>query len=264
MGGDPDDGSRGGDLGRTGRRGGRLRPTAALVAVTLVGVLGVVLGAGVAAGRGDVARADAGHAHAGPSHEGSHHDAAAEDASAAQCQTGTPTAAETAYVEHMAAHHAQAVRMAEILRRADDVPYRVTNFADQVAVVQGGEEADMRAWLAAWRDADVPAGCTTGTDDHAGHDMDDAAAGDMAGMTSTGRMPGMLTARQLASLGRLDGEQAARRYVALMIAHHEGAVTMSEPVARRGANPWVLSLARHVVAGQASEIGAMRRMLTTL
>ncbi len=145
-----------------------------------------------------------------------------------------PMPMELAYVAHMAEHHRQALRLVRILHEREGVPYRTANLADHIAATQAGEAADMAEFLDAW-----------GAATPAGHE----------------HPSGLLTEAQIGSLRRSSGTEAGRLFLQLMITHHRGAVEMSTQVLPMADNPWVISLARHVIADQRVEIGSMQRIL---
>lgn len=238
---------------RPERRRPRLRPGTGLVVACLVLVPLLVVGAGrlVASSASEPgASGSMGDAHAAGMHTTGGPDS--------ECQPGTPSGAELGYVRAMVGHHQQAVTMGRILRADESVPYRVRNFADQIAIVQRNEITDMRAWLAAWDEALADSDCAPGT-----HGEDHEMSGPMDEQMDHD-MPGMLTEAQLDDLAGRRGGDAARQFVSLMIEHHRGAVEMSTQVLEAGDNSWVQSLASHVVGEQRREIGAMQRMLASL
>ncbi len=53
-------------------------------------------------------------------------------------------------------------------------------------------------------------------------------------------------------------------FLAMMIPHHEGAVEMARLVLLHGRDPLVRKLAEEIIAGQQTEIGAMRERLAIL
>jgi uncharacterized protein (DUF305 family) len=53
-------------------------------------------------------------------------------------------------------------------------------------------------------------------------------------------------------------------FLAMMIPHHEGAVDMARLVLIHGRDPLVRALAEGIIAGQTTEIAAMRQRLTRL
>jgi uncharacterized protein (DUF305 family) len=80
-------------------------------------------------------------------------------------------------------------------------------------------------------------------------------------------MPGMLTEAQLAELGRLKGPAFDRRFLELMIQHHQGALQMVDdllktPRAAQDVDVSVLANDIHVV--QTAEIDLMREMLANI
>ena len=62
-------------------------------------------------------------------------------------------------------------------------------------------------------------------------------------------------------LSAASGVEAERVFLRLMIAHHRGALEMSEGVVERSKHPAVLAFARAVLRSQQSEIDLMTRML---
>ena len=53
-------------------------------------------------------------------------------------------------------------------------------------------------------------------------------------------------------------------FLAMMIPHHEGAVDMARLVLIHGRDPLVRALAQDIIAGQTTEISAMRQRLARL
>lgn len=164
---------------------------------------------------------------------------------AAAGQTAVP--ADARFFQGMIWHHAQAVAMAALVpdRTSSDV---LRLLAERITVSQRDEIALMQRWLRA-RGADAP------TPDLSGH----AAAGD-----HEMRMPGMLTAAELAQLAAARGAAFDRLFLAFMIRHHEGALTMvGDLFASPGAaqDPEVFRLASDIDADQRAEIRRMRALL---
>jgi hypothetical protein len=71
----------------------------------------------------------------------------------------------------------------------------------------------------------------------------------------------MATPEQIAELETAAGAEAERVFLELMIAHHRGALDMSEAVLERSGHPVVAAFARAVLASQQSEIDLMTAML---
>ena len=80
-------------------------------------------------------------------------------------------------------------------------------------------------------------------------------------------MPGMLTAEQLTTLEAANGAEFDRRFLTLMIQHHQGALQMvadlhASPRAAQDVDVSVLASDIQVV--QTAEIGVMRQMLSDI
>lgn len=161
------------------------------------------------------------------------------------------TAADVLFMQQMMQHHAQALTMSALVpsrsQRTD-----VRSLAERIAISQRDEIAMMRRWLER-RGEDVPNLAM----DHQSH----GAGAHAAHMAS---MPGMLTAEQLVQLGASTGPAFDRRFLTMMIQHHEGALVM---VAALSASPGagqeteLFRLASDIDAGQRAEIRRMRAML---
>ncbi|MFB9908343.1 DUF305 domain-containing protein [Allokutzneria oryzae] len=161
-------------------------------------------------------------------------------------QRPKPNDADSLYVERMIPHHAQALEMTRLVpSRAVSEPVKA--IADRIEKSQAPEIEAMKGWL---RNNGKPVP-ETGAG-HGGHGSD---------TSQHVGMPGMATPQQLQELAALTGPAFERRFVELMIAHHEGALTMAEEVRRSGADVFVGEMADDVVATQSSEITRMRSLL---
>ena len=176
----------------------------------------------------------------------------------AGCQPSTTaglphyTAADVQFMQGMIGHHAQAVTMAGWApthgARAD-----VQILAGRIVVSQRDEIASMQRWLR----------------DH--HEMAPDANGHMTmDMGSGGHdalMPGMLTPEEMAQLDRARGPEFDKLFLAFMIHHHQGALTMVQQLfGTQGAaqDEVVFKFASDVGADQTAEIDRMVTMLGTL
>lgn len=149
-------------------------------------------------------------------------------------------------MQGMIVHHEQAVRMTSLVpgRAASD---GVRMLARRIEASQEDEIELMRRWLRA-RGQAVPEAA-----EHAHHGAHHGA-----------RMPGMLTAEQLARLESASGEEFDRLFLELMIFHHEGALIMVEQLFATeggGQDTEIFQFASHVDSDQRIEILRMRRML---
>ncbi|MFE9559708.1 DUF305 domain-containing protein [Streptomyces sp. NPDC006487] len=148
----------------------------------------------------------------------------------------TPNAADRAYVRNMIEHHGQALTMSALApdRAAAD---GVKRLAERIAAAQKPEIGAMEGW-AARNPAPTAA---PGGHDHAA-------------------MPGMATAQQLEELTSARGADFDRLFLALMTAHHEGALKMAGEVLASGNNAAVEEMANEVAATQSAEVHRMRAM----
>lgn len=156
------------------------------------------------------------------------------------------TAADVRFMHGMIGHHAQALEMAALL------PSRTANedmkkLALRIEASQADEIKMMQEWLKS-RGQEVPA-------EHAHH---------AHGATL---MPGMLTSEEMTRLAASSGVEFDRLFLAFMIKHHEGALTMvQELFATPGAGqePDIFAFASDVDADQRMEIDRMGAMLKEL
>lgn len=152
------------------------------------------------------------------------------------------TAADTAFMQGMIGHHAQALEMVALLEtRSASQDMQMLGL--RIEVSQKDEIKLMQDWLRARGEA-VP-------DEHAHHAHDAKL------------MPGMLTAEQMSRLSAAKGTDFDRLFLELMIQHHEGALTMvkdlmASPGAAQESN--LFAFVADVEADQSAEITRMRRM----
>lgn len=145
------------------------------------------------------------------------------------------------FVHSMIAHHEQALEMTALV--ADrSTREDIILFARRIELSQAAEIARMEDWLAARgepaRDAAVhPAGTV-----------------------------GMLSPEQLAELAAARGNAFDRRFLELMILHHEGALTMVEQLRAVGGGQEaeLFEMVNSIDADQRIEIARMRRLLAEL
>jgi uncharacterized protein (DUF305 family) len=178
--------------------------------------------------------------------------------------TPSSTSAEAGFARDMQVHHQQGVELAMIVRDAtDDEATRLLGY--DIATTQAQQSGQMYGWLAEWGLPQFgsepsmtwmsqPAGDGATHDEHGG---DDGSATHEPGEP----MPGLATPEQIRELQALEGVEAERMFLELMIAHHRGAVEMAEAVLARSDYPVVVSLAESIVASQESEIALMEDML---
>jgi uncharacterized protein (DUF305 family) len=160
----------------------------------------------------------------------------AEEAAARQAEDDTPNSADVSYVRMMIEHHQQALEMSELAPKQARSA-QVKRLADRITAAQGPEIGAMKGWL----ETHGQSGKASGHDHTA--------------------MPGMATEAQLKQLRAARGRAFDALFLRLMIAHHEGAITMATDVKAQGNNIQVEEMADDVVAQQTSEISRMRDMI---
>jgi uncharacterized protein (DUF305 family) len=151
---------------------------------------------------------------------------------------------EAGFARDMVVHHAQAVEMAEIVRSRTRDPAILT-LATDVVLTQQSQIGRFQGWLDVW---ELP---VTGPDE----------AMNWMGQPTTGRMPGMASAEDVASLGELPLEQMDVRFLQLMIPHHQAAILMADAIDGMTDEREVLALARGISGSQGAEIEYMRQLL---
>ena len=173
------------------------------------------------------------------------------------------TAADVRFMQHMIAHHAQAIVMASLVptqSTRDDMKL----IAERIDVSQRSEISAMQHWL---RDRGEMAPEPDAHAMHAamGHDMGAMSHDSTAGAMPL--MPGMLTDAELARLGAARGAEFDRLFLQDMIRHHEGALSMvADLFATRGAaqESQIYAFATDVDADQRAEIARMQALLATM
>lgn len=135
---------------------------------------------------------------------------------------------ESGYLEMMLAHHLDAIRAAEELRRSDEPAVR--RLGRSIVRTQSEQVVQMRDWLQRWHPRARPDTAYTPM-------MDD--------------------------LTGLDGHQLDTRFLSEMIPHHMVAVMASRRVLMSGLvrHRAVAVLARRIISAQMVEIAEMRRLL---
>jgi len=182
-------------------------------------------------------------------------------------EVGAPhphTAADVRFMQDMVIHHIQALEMSSLIRDRAASP-DILLLGQRITVSQQDEIAIARRWLEDRGEA-VPA--IAG--DPAGHDAHDHTPADLTTADHGAMhhaMPGMLSAAQMEHLAAASGRDFDILFLAAMIQHHEGALTMvAELFDSPGAaqEDEVFQFASHVEADQRIEIARMHRMLNAL
>jgi len=170
--------------------------------------------------------------------------AAEQSAGADSQQAGSES--DITFAQLMIPHHEQAVQMADMALQKATTP-EVQQLAQQIKDAQDPEIQQMRGWLTAW---DAP-------EQMDGMDGMDHGDMDMGGQSAAG----MMTDQDMTALMDATGTDFDQMWLAMMIAHHKGAIEMAQTAKADTTNPDVTALADAIVAGQTSEIDTMEKLL---
>lgn len=141
------------------------------------------------------------------------------------------------FIANMIAHHQGAVDMAK-LAQSNAGRSEIKSLADAIVSAQEKEITDMLAWQKQWG---YPASSGEMMMDHSSMGMMD----DMDGMTE--------------QLKGLTGADFDKKFIELMIEHHQSAIDMAKPGAKNAYHQEVKDLAAAVVRDQTTEISQMKQ-----
>ncbi|MAV49778.1 MAG: DUF305 domain-containing protein [Hyphomonadaceae bacterium] len=150
------------------------------------------------------------------------------------------------FMRGMIPHHQQAVDMALLAADRTNTPALI-DIADRIMASQADEIEFMNAWLAE-RGEDLQG-------EHVHH------------MQMMADMDGMATPEQMASLAGSDSKAFDALFLALMIEHHKGALTMIEDLLDQSGSaydPVLFEFTNDIVNDQSAEIEMMNNLLANL
>jgi uncharacterized protein (DUF305 family) len=193
----------------------------------------------------------------------------------APASTATFNEADVTFAQSMIPHHQQAVQMAAMADgRASSAA--VKDLAAKIKAAQQPEIDTMNGWLTAWHQPAAMPGmsATPGMSAMPGMSATPGMSA-MPGMSATptmsampgmghGAMAGMMTDADMAKLMDAKGKDFDKQFLTMMIAHHEGAVTMAKEEIAKGSNPDATALAGKIIAAQQAEITTMHGLLGAL
>lgn len=142
------------------------------------------------------------------------------------------------FAQMMIPHHEQALVMSSIAMSKDGISDGITGIAQRIDEEQFGEIADLTSWL-------EQSGSPVKSAGHESHEM-----------------PGMLTDEQIEQLRAATGDEFEKMWLLFMVAHHQGAVTMSQDVIANGTDPELRAFAERTIANQGMEIDQMTILLS--
>ncbi|MFI8348400.1 DUF305 domain-containing protein [Streptomyces sp. NPDC085596] len=172
----------------------------------------------------------------GDKHTGAH------GAPAASAEADAHNAQDVTFAQGMIPHHQQALEMAR-LAPGRAASAEVKALAGRIEKAQDPEIRTMTGWLKSWGEEAPMAG------------MDHSRHGGMAGMS------GMMSADDMTALEKATGADFDRKFLTLMIAHHQGAVEMAGTEQAKGRDGRAMKMADDVIAAQSAEIKEMKGLL---
>jgi uncharacterized protein (DUF305 family) len=160
------------------------------------------------------------------------------------------------YMQGMIHHHQQAVEMSALVKERTS-RQDLLDIAGRITASQADEIKFMQTWLRErGQDAPEPS-AARGT--HAAHGAHGHGA--MAGMA------GMATPQQMAALAAARGPEFERQFLERMVAHHEGAITMTKELLEQPGSaydPVLENFTTEVTTEQQAEIVKMSAVLAQL
>jgi len=173
--------------------------------------------------------------------------APAGSTAAAPSATKTPAAgphneADVDFASSMIPHHAQAIEMTNLILLKQDVNPAVIDVATKINTTQAPEIEQMSGWLAGWGADPSPSAMVMD------HDMGD----------------GMMNPADLEALELAEGDDAAKKFLAGMVKHHEGATRMAKTELEKGQNADAKALAQSIITAQETQIEEMKTLLEDL
>ncbi len=164
--------------------------------------------------------------------------------------------ADVAFMQGMIHHHYQAVQMVALVEDRTNTP-DIVALAKKIRASQEDEITFMRGWLTE-RSENAP--------DPAEHARHAAMGHSVPGMSGM-KMAGMATPAQMAALANASGTEFDRQFLTLMVAHHDGALTMVEDLLEQPGSaydPVLFDFTNDVVTDQKAEIERMNGLLAGL
>jgi uncharacterized protein (DUF305 family) len=160
--------------------------------------------------------------------------------------------ADVMFAQMMIPHHREAVEMAEMAgTRASDA--EVKSLAGKIEQAQQPEIDTMTGWLSVWGEP-APMPSMSG-----GMSMPETTPS-----MNHGAMPGAMSAVDMAKLEAATGAVFDKQFLAMMITHHEGAITMAQDEVKDGSNTDAQALAQKIITDQQAEMATMRTILDRL
>jgi uncharacterized protein (DUF305 family) len=149
--------------------------------------------------------------------------------------------ADVTSAQSMIAHHKQAIEMSS-MAGSQAASAEVKELATKIKAAQQPEIDTMNGWLTTW-----------------GKPTEMAAMG-----SNHSTMAGMMSDADMKALMGAKGAAFDKKFLTMMISHHEGAIEMAGQEATAGSSPEAVALAKKISADQQAQIATMKAMLAKL
>ena len=175
----------------------------------------------------------------------------------------TPGRIDVGFVQTMTVHHRQAILMSQLM--LDGRETAVSSLARRIANTQLYEVGQMEGWLRLWQESLHPRPLRMGWMLLGDTPLDTETEQYLLDceQSPTG-MPGLATLQQLETLRASRGLAGDRRFLQMMLDHHQGGIPMARFAARHAHLKVVRDLAAQIVLEQSREIDLISRMLFAL
>ena len=150
--------------------------------------------------------------------------------------------ADVTFAQMMIIHHVGTTDMAGLAQQAS-MNGQVRELAERINAAQGPEINQMRGWLETW-----------------GESLPENS--DMSGMAHDGMgLGGLDQEAAMNALLKLEGTEFDKKFLSLMVAHHQGALAIATQQVNEGQNAEAIEQAKSVIDVHQSEIAEMRTLL---
>ena len=147
------------------------------------------------------------------------------------------------FAQMMAAHHLQAVEMADVVLKKTGINPKIAALATTIKNEQKPEIDEMNGWLTSWGSKPV-------TDSMSGMGM--------------GSGSGMMSMDDMTALADASGAKASKLFLSGMITHHTGAITMAQTEIKNGKSADAIKLANSIITSQTAQIAEMEKLFASV
>jgi uncharacterized protein (DUF305 family) len=169
------------------------------------------------------------------------------------------------FARDMQTHHRQAVEMSFIIRDKTEDPALQTLTYD-IINGQAHQAGQMYGWLAAWgysqNSTEPPMEWMAEFGHgHSGEPDHGASLSPAEAEAAANESMGMATPEEMTQLREIEGVEAEKLFLRLMLEHHHGGIEMAQLTAEHAEQPEVRTLAGAIVAAQTAEAKLLEDLL---